>query len=414
MDRIFDGSLSDGAGDAGHGLLGQSLSDMVKPLREKLRGEVRHWVAGRIDDPLERLSGARQSVAWLEQHFQAVESAATQLGQSTVEKIRELRHTADQGPQVKPQDVHQPVDMPLAERLSHYFRLRLDQLAFLAAGEMTRKMLSDLKALSDEFTAFGREIGQIASALAEDAPAASEPEEADAAKAPPAVRVLRSQLPDLAAVVDGRLLEEFLRPHGGLLETVMLGGRPRAQLVELLQEIARQAVQDALSKVDILAAALSDGEEGSAGDLPLRSGLALAMPPSLQFGGARRVLAVLPKEADTKIETSQLSQALATEVSRASGYDNSLLLCVEAERLSLPHVALDLVENRRDCTEFAHRVRTRTDIRWTPLFVPPTESDDTTSANLAALPPLSDPLIQETQMISIGSQARADAPTRDG
>jgi len=373
------------------------LSEMVRPLQEKLCSEVRHWAVNRIDDPLERLAGARQAAGWLEQHFQAVETAVAQLGRGTADKFSELRQTADQASPLRTADASQIAAMTLAERLSHYFRLRLDELAFIAAGEITRKILSNLKGLRDEFTAFGREIGQIASAMAEDAQTTTDLTEADAS---PAARTLRAQLPDLAAAVDQQLQEEFVRHHGGLMETVMLGGRPRARLGELLQEYSQRAVQEALSNVDILSDALQNGEEGAAGELPLRSGLALAMPKPLQFGGSRRVLAVLPKEADTRIDTAKLAHALGTEVSRTTGYDNSMILCVEAERLSLVHVAVELVENRRDCTEFAQRVQTRTDIRWDPLIVQPTGSGDPAGSNLAALPPLADPLMQQTQMIS--------------
>lgn len=402
MDRIFRGATGRSA-VAGDGILGQSLSNIMQPLQEKLCGDVRRWAVARIDDPLERLAGAQQAVGWLEQHFQAVESAVTLLGRSTATKLSDLRHTADLRSREKPPKANQAAVMPLAERLSLYFRQRLDQLAFIAAGEMTRKTLFELKSLRDELTAFGLEIEQIASTMAEDALVATDIGADDANDAPPAVHALLAQMPDLAAAVDRRLQVEYMCHHGGLLETVMLGGRPRAHLGELLQEFSQQAVQDALANVDVLAEALRDGEEGAAGELPLRSGLALAMPQSLQFGGARRVLALLPNSAGTTIDTAQLSQALGTEVSRATGYDNSLLLCVEAEQLSLQHVAVDLVENRRDCTEFAQRVHTRTDILWNPLIVTPSDADEPGGADLTALSPLSDPLLRQTQMISPGS-----------
>lgn len=401
MDRIFGGRATSRSGVVGPGILGQPLNDITKPLQEKLRSDIRRWAIGRIDDPLERLAGARQAVGWLEEHFHAVEAAVTQLGHSTAMKFRELSQTADK--QIEPDEAETPQAlMPLAERLSLYFRLRLDQLAYIATGEATRKILSDLKVLQDEFTAFGRDIELLASTLAEESPATLDMDAAYAADAPLAVRAIFSRMPELAAAVDQRLQDEFVRYQGGLLETVMLGGRPRVQLSEMLQEFAQREVQEALSNVDILLDALKDGEEGASGELPLQSGLALAMPQPLQFGGARRVLAVLPKAADAIIDTAKLSEALGTPVSRTTGYDNSFLLCVEAERLSFEHVAVDLVENRRDCTEFAERVHTRTDIRWTPLVVQPAAGEEAV-ANLAARPPLVDPLVQQTQMISFGS-----------
>jgi hypothetical protein len=47
--------------------------------------------------------------------------------------------------------------------------------------------------------------------------------------------------------------------------------------------------------------------------------------------------------------------------------DNSLTLCVEADGLSVPHIALSFVDRRRDRVEFAERVHCRTDVSWTPL-----------------------------------------------
>jgi hypothetical protein len=35
--------------------------------------------------------------------------------------------------------------------------------------------------------------------------------------------------------------------------------------------------------------------------------------------------------------------------------------------LSLPRIALNLIDNRRDCIEFADRVSSRCDVDWTPL-----------------------------------------------
>jgi hypothetical protein len=44
------------------------------------------------------------------------------------------------------------------------------------------------------------------------------------------------------------------------------------------------------------------------------------------------------------------------------------MLCVEADRLSIQHIAGAIVEHRRDRVEFAGRVHCRTDITWMPLI----------------------------------------------
>ncbi len=62
-----------------------------------------------------------------------------------------------------------------------------------------------------------------------------------------------------------------------------------------------------------------------------------------------------------------VSRALGISATTVAGRDNYLTVCVEASGLSLPHVALELVERRRDRVEFARRIHSRTDIAWSPL-----------------------------------------------
>jgi eukaryotic-like serine/threonine-protein kinase len=393
MDRVFGAG---GAVKAKHSVLGRPLAEIIRPLQEKIRGDVRRWTIGRIDDPLERLAGAQQALSWLEHHFQSVERAITQLARSTTDKLNELQLAVNQSSHALSQATENLLPQSIDERLSLYFRLRLDLLAFVAAGELIRSILLDLQGTRDDFAAFGRELVQMTASVSGDV---ATPVAANRSEYSAVVYAAQSRLPELAVAVDQRLEVDFLHDHGGLLETVLRGGHPRAQLALALQRFARHAVEDALSSADTLADALHDGHQGPTGELPLRSGLALAVPQSLQFGGTRRVLAVLPQDAAPNVDTELLAQALGTPVSRSVGFDNGFLLCVEAEQLSVPHVALDLVDNRRDCTDFAQRVHSRTDIAWTPLIVPSADVSAGAAEGSAALPPLPDPLVQQTQMI---------------
>ena len=95
----------------------------------------------------------------------------------------------------------------------------------------------------------------------------------------------------------------------------------------------------------------------------LHSALASASPQLLEYGGARRVIAVLPRSRDR----GAFAEKLGIPVTAISSSDNSLTLCVEASDLALDHIALQFVERRRDRVEFAKRVHSRTDIEWAPL-----------------------------------------------
>jgi hypothetical protein len=91
----------------------------------------------------------------------------------------------------------------------------------------------------------------------------------------------------------------------------------------------------------------------------------LATPAALEYGGQRRVLVVQPAGFDRS--KGGASPAVAIPVTEVAGCDNDTTVCVEADSLSVQHVALDLVERRRDRVEFADRVHTRTDVAWAPL-----------------------------------------------
>jgi hypothetical protein len=83
----------------------------------------------------------------------------------------------------------------------------------------------------------------------------------------------------------------------------------------------------------------------------------------------------MPREADQSGSQAAISQRLGTAVTTISGTDSSLTVCVEADGLSVPHIALEFVDRRRDRVEFAGRVRCRTDIAWTPLISPVAPAD---------------------------------------
>ena len=364
IDRIFGASENQRVEGRKIFLLGQPVSVIIQPLEEKLRNEIRRWVLSRIDDPRERIGGARRALRWINAHFHEAEGELQRLRRSVIAKIEEIHAearnfqaaTSGQSGDTLP---HQVLD---------YFRLRLDQLAISAAERAVHLILSDAKAMSDELTTLGREIDQLAAAECRGANSAMNP---DAGKSRSEAHerlatAMRAKLPELAAEVDGRLQTEYLQQHGGLLKTVVQGGSPRARLSAKLQELSQQAVYRATADADVLQTMTSEAAAQRHSDL--RSGLAAATPALLEFGGTRRVLAILPRDAADECERASISQALGTEVTTACGSDNSLTLCVEADHLSLPHIAVELIQHRRDRVEFAQRVHCRTDIAWTPLI----------------------------------------------
>jgi hypothetical protein len=184
---------------------------------------------------------------------------------------------------------------------------------------------------------------------------------------------MTAKISEISAQVDARLQAEYLDPIGGLAKTIMEGGRPRAQLTSKLHELSRQAVHYAVAAVNVLET--TGGNSDQSGTDELRSSLALATPALLEFGGRRRTLVVVPREAAQFGSQAAISRRLGTAVTTISGPDSGLTLCVEADGLSLTHIALEFVERRRDRVDFAGRVHCRTDIAWMPLIPPVVTAD---------------------------------------
>ncbi len=370
IDRIF-GAAANGSDQGGKlFLLGQSAGAIVQPLEEKLRSEIRRWLLSRVDDPHERLPGARAAVSWLNGHICNAEADLKRLRQIVVAKLAEVRERVAAADQTTPSESQASESMP--ERVLIYFRLRLDQSAIAAAEHIARLINSDIKSIADELTALGREIDQMEAVMARAASAGktSDRTQADHQSSIASDYMRRANieagLPKLAAEVDARLQSDYIHENGGLVKTVMQGGRPRALLCAKLQEFSRRAVHQFLADVNVLEQ--SGASAAGQSRTELRSGLAAATSPLLEFGGTRRVLAMLPRDFASATNAAEISGTLGLEVTGVRGMDNSLTLCVEASQLSVQHIALDLVQRRRDRVDFAKRVHCRNDIAWSSLF----------------------------------------------
>jgi hypothetical protein len=242
-------------------------------------------------------------------------------------------------------------------------------MALLAAEHIVNALLSDAKGLVEEMMSLAREIDQIAIAViracGDTSTTSANRTLANAVTGDAGLcQTLQAKLPEVVDEVDELLQAEYVTPQGGLTSIVMGGGRPRAQLTAKLHELSRQVVQRAVSEISV---AEQTSKSGDATASDLRCGLTAATPSLLEFGGTRRVLAVVPK--DCKTASSQtISASFGAPVSVTQGWDNNLAVCVEADGLSIEHIAASIVEHRRDRVEFAGRVHCRTDVSWTPLI----------------------------------------------
>jgi serine/threonine protein kinase len=368
IDQMFSARY-EGAVDGELLMLGKPASAIVQLLVEKLRGELRRWVTRRIDDPSHRVAGARVAVQWFNQHLCESLAELQQRQTELAAQIGQINNNANVPARAR--------NVETSTGANEYLDLCLDRLAASAAQQVLSTLLSDAKSMSDEVIALGREIDHIATAVSRSTNSDSAPSCSNVSenRSPSEARLaaeITDRFSEISAEVDARLQAEYLDPIGGLAKTIMEGGRPRAQLSSKLHELSRQAVHHAVARVNVLETTAGAGPP-AADDL--RSSWALATPAILEFGGRRRTLVVVPREAAQPGAQTAISERIGTAATTISGPDSNLTLCVEADGLSLPHIALAFVDQRRDRVEFAGRVHCRTDIAWTPLISPVAAAD---------------------------------------
>lgn len=353
VDRLFRKS-DDGGGNAALIVVRQPLAEVVQPLVDNLRQQLGDWVRHRIDDPQLRLAGARRAADGLVSQLQTIQTQSQSLAKQVAGRLVEIRSAeSDAAP------AQAPPAADGANAVLSYLRLRFDHCAMLATEHVATVLIAEVKSCLDELNQFGRDLKQMVGRSEGDSSAP--PRHADQQQAHLASQV-ESQLDELAERVDRRLQTQYLDEPGGLLAAITSGGRTRAQLFATLKEYADQAIGQALGEVNVLEYALG-GQHGKS----LQERVDQAAPELLKFGGAQRVLAVLPRSAAETGNIQSIQEALGDTVSLVPGPDNSFTLCVEGEGVPLPQVAVHLVQRRRDYIQFAERVHSRSDIRWTKL-----------------------------------------------
>ncbi len=179
---------------------------------------------------------------------------------------------------------------------------------------------------------------------------------------------LHCRIPELAEQLDEQLQKEFFAKHGGLRGVLEKQVDFRGPFADVLRGAARTAVFRAMNQLNIADLLLASDKESDESSRPLRALLEVASPPLLQCGGSQRLLVVCPEGSNDAALQEAFRHHLDEKPSVVHDRDGDLVLCYEAEQLSLADVAAYLIGNRREYVEAASRLHTRIDVRWLPLL----------------------------------------------
>jgi hypothetical protein len=242
------------------------------------------------------------------------------------------------------------------QRAIAYFRMRTDEHAVTASSLVAKRLLAELKSVLETIIEFGRHLKNIAAGM----PQSDLYEAAD-----PLSTLVAASFASLLDSVDQSVQESFIRPNGGLFQTVMGNSRLRAQMLQELTRHARLVVDGLAAQPELIGAAVTTADS-RAGSQAL--GTAAEFAPLLRHGGVCRNLVVVPSSQADGVQRVAGEGWSNFTVLTGAGHD--VVVCQEGWGIPLANIAVDIIQRRRDYADFASRVVSRNDVRWTQLGAP--------------------------------------------
>jgi hypothetical protein len=181
------------------------------------------------------------------------------------------------------------------------------------------------------------------------------------------IQSLQDRLPALLGQLDQQMQTGYFSQNGGLCSLLRREPELRAALVAMMRRAARTSVFHTVRDINIhriFSLAEDDTEAGREGLAACRDA---GSPRLLAHGGAKRLLLVLPDNANREGVRQAVERQLGQSPTVVVDADGDVVLCCEAEQLPLKAVAAHLIHHRPSLASIAQRLHTRIDVAWTPL-----------------------------------------------
>lgn len=331
---------------------GQPLEHVVAPIAQSIAATMSAEVMEQVNSLGSRLPGAEAAIGRWRADLQQLDAEASKLAAALAQQAAAMAMQIDRWQRERNSA---GVSAAREQELCNGYRdLRTDQHSLLAVALVAKRALAELRGVGDRISELARQLKGMLARF----PAAAEAGDSSAF-----AELLSKQLSTLCDCVDERLEQAFTQPSGGLIAVAMGSPRVREQLVvELTKTATRQAEQ--LAGSPALAAGASFTTETHVGEQEIDpSQLTHVLPLNSTYA----VLDTRP----SAVAGIAVQQANANGVTTLVGVGSQTVRCIESWNLSPSRTALDLVDHRRDCLEFADRVSSRCDVDWTPLAAPP-------------------------------------------
>jgi len=350
----------------------------LREATNKLAGAVGESIvraaAGLAEEPRGRLPAALAATSLFQEHLRSLRLEAEDLFRRTLAETTSLRaklvRGEGDGRGHRWRDLWGESSAQETEaKLLEYCDKRLRSLVYQQLAALVQSAIGALGALNERLLRLRSRCEQFGRGFAI-APSASTGGQTAAASHLRIVEgVAQAELADpaLAVRLDERLQREWLEPNGGLLALAATGDDVWKSLRDQLQSRSRAAVFASLREIDAARLLIERHPDHAQQAQTLAAAVEQAIPRLSWLGGAKRLLAVAPDSSYGKKLAETALGDLPDLALTLFDADADLVLCYEAEELSLARFAAALIDNRPDYAAAARRLLTRVDIRWASL-----------------------------------------------
>lgn len=181
-------------------------------------------------------------------------------------------------------------------------------------------------------------------------------------------QMFTEKIPELVQATELRFYTNAVQPLGSYRE--LLVTEP-VNYDSLLHELSLYAQSEVVSfakslDIDVLANVSSNRNSLELSD---QIGLLLesANPMLDQCGGTSRLVVAIPERSPGDTIAGAIEDFSMVKIQSVRATSGALVLIQETEDVEIPTITRRLVEKLPDCLEIAKRIRTRSDIEWSPI-----------------------------------------------
>lgn len=327
------------------------------------------WVMQQVDDPDVRVRGAQHAAQWFVEHLRTLEVDIAERLREAEERLAAAVQKASAkkiGRRVSSgtPDNQAPLtaEMESPEVLPH----RLRQMIVEGALKCCRTIARQVSTLAGRLGELKRELTCLADEFK--APASlHEAVSGGQGLSPSMIEPLQAQIPEMARQLDQQLQIAYFNQRDGLGYLLKRDSEARLVLLTRMRTAARTAVLHALKQINITNFFPPPGQAPDPKNAGLDTCLDMAIPRLLVCGAAKRLLLVIPENADGDGVRQVVQQQLHEQPTVVFDPDGDIVLCREAEQLSPRAVAAYLADQREQIPALASRLHTRIDVNWPPL-----------------------------------------------